>query len=158
MSVSVFLITCNSCTCSVTICLRSVIFWSTLANSCEDSGWFSLSWSSRACSRLSWMSSMGFTFSKPGRSGRNGKTKGSVKGSLGWLSGLGSFRLLPPQARDETQSSSCQAQALLQNKAPASTSLCLCLISLVRRKALQLMGETEGWNRKTKQFRTNCAM
>lgn len=86
MSVSVFFITCRSCTCSVTICLRSVIFCSSLANSCEDSGWFSLSCSSSACSRPSWMSSMGFTFSRPGRSvgaGAGDTTGGAVRPCAG---------------------------------------------------------------------------
>lgn len=129
MSVSVFLITCNSCTCSVTICLRSVIFWSTLANSCEDSGWFSLSWSSRACSRLSWMSSMGFTFSKPGRSGRNRKTKGSVKGSLGWLSASAAsgYSLPKPEMRPSPQA--VRHRLYCRTKLPAPISLYLCLIS-----------------------------
>lgn len=68
MSTSVFFSSSMRWTWSVTICRRSVIFWSSLANSCRESGWFSFSCSSSEWSTVSWSCSMGFTFSRPGRS------------------------------------------------------------------------------------------
>lgn len=70
MSISVFFSSWMRWTWSVTICRRSVIFWSSLANSCRESGWLSFSCSSNECSTVSWSCSMGFTFRRPGRSGQ----------------------------------------------------------------------------------------
>lgn len=47
MSTSVLFSSWMKCTWSVTIWRRSVIFWSSLANSCKESGWLSFSCSSR---------------------------------------------------------------------------------------------------------------
>ncbi len=64
-----------SCTWSVTSWRRSVIFCRTLANSWRESGWLVFSCSSREWRTVSCRSSMGLTFSRPGRSARGESEK-----------------------------------------------------------------------------------
>lgn len=83
ISISVFFTSPTICTWSATICRRSVIFCSTLAKSWTESGWLTLSWSSRECSTVSCSSSIGLTLSRPGRSGpqREKRWKGHLQAS-----------------------------------------------------------------------------
>lgn len=84
ISTSVFFSSWMRWTWSVTIWRRSVIFWSSLANSCRESGWLTFSCSSREWSTVSWSRSMGFTFSRPGRSGRGRQSGDIYQVIVGW--------------------------------------------------------------------------